>query len=80
MSEPRQRNCENEINFCREIDKLKGNLKTKDSQKNYYLQDYFYNKAKHFLKEKTEKHLRLSGNKDRSKPIAKQLAKWNNVL
>ena len=66
-----------EIYFYREIDKLKGHLKTKDSQKKYYLQDYFYNKAKHYLKEKTEKQLLLSGNKDRSKP--KQLTKWNNI-
>ena len=45
--------------------------KTRDSQKNCYLEDDFYNKAEHFLNDKTEKQLRLSanhpaGNKDRS--------------
>ena len=53
--------------------------KDKKLTKNCYLEDDFYNKAKHFLKEKTEKQLRLAfarpaRNKDRSKP--KQLTKW----
>ena len=82
MAESRQRNCVNEIDFYREIEELKGHLKTKDSHSNCYLEDDFYKKSKHFLKEKTEKELRLSAarparNKDRSKP--KQLTKWSNI-
>ena len=34
MAESRQRNCVNEIDFYREIEELKGHLKTKDSQEN----------------------------------------------
>ena len=52
--------CVNVIDFYREMGELKGHLKTKDSTKKYYLEDDFYNKAKHFLKEKSEKQLRLS--------------------
>ena len=57
MAESCQHNCVNEIEFSE-----KGDLKTKDTKKKCY----FYKKAKDFLKEKTEKQLHLSGNKDRS--------------
>ena len=64
MAESRQRNCANENDFYREKEELKGQLNTKDSQKKCYLEDDNYKKAKQFLKEKTEKQLRLSGNED----------------
>ena len=55
MAELRQRNCVNEIDFYREIEELKGYLKTKDTQKNGYLEHDFYNKAKHFLNGKKQR-------------------------
>lgn len=64
MAKSPQCNCVNEIDFYRVIEEFKGHLETKDTQKNCCLEDGFYNKAKHFLKEETEKQLRLSGNKD----------------
>ena len=60
------RNCVNGADFYREIEQLKTQLKTKDSRITFYLDDDFYDKAKTFLKEKTEKQLGLSGNKDQS--------------
>ena len=53
MAGSRQRNCVNEIDFFKEMEEVKGQLKTKDSKK-CFLEDDFYNKAKHFLKENRE--------------------------
>ena len=58
------RNCVNERDFYWEIKKLKSKLKTKDSPITFYLDDDLYDKAKTFLKEKREKQLNVSGNKD----------------
>ena len=69
------RNCVNETDFYREIEKLKSKLKTKDSPITFYLDDDFYDKAKTFLKEKTEKQLDVSGNKDRSEST-EELTTW----
>ena len=47
-------NCVNEAEFYRQIEQLKSQQKTKDSRITCYLEDDLYDKAKHFLKEKTE--------------------------
>ena len=62
MSDLRERNCVNEAEFYGQIEQLKSQQKTKDSRITCYLEDDLYDKAKHILKEKTEKQLGLSGN------------------
>ena len=49
-------------NFYREVDQLKGKLKTKDSKITLYIEDSFYEKARNFLKKKMEKQLGLNTN------------------
>ena len=72
------RNCVNEADFSGEIEQLKSQLTAKDSRITFYLDDDFYDQAKTFLiflKEKTEKQLGLSGNKDRSEST-EELTTW----
>ena len=68
-------NCVNETDFYREIEKLKSKLKTKDCPITFYLDDDFYDKARIFLKKKTEKQLDVSGNKDRTEST-EELTTW----
>ena len=73
MVESRQRNCVNEIDFYREIQELKGQLKTKRLTKKLLFRRLFLQQGQTFLERKTVRQLCLSGNTDRSK--SKQLTK-----
>ena len=67
-------NCVDEEQFYREVEQLKSQLKTKDSKITCYLENEFYDKAKNFLREKTQKQLGLT-NDHRSEPCG-TLTKW----
>ena len=55
MADLQDANCVCQEDFYREVDQLKGKLKTKDSKITLYIEDSFYEKAKNFLKQKIEK-------------------------
>ena len=68
MADLEESYCVNKAEFYQQIEQLKRQQKTKDSRITCYLEDDLFDKAKHFLKEKTEKQLGLAANEHHSEP------------